>query len=103
MEYTGFATKKERLEYLLSRDGDLCFICQLPFDKDAATIDHWIPLSKGGTWDIDNLRLTHRQCNNWKADQVPDKNGKVVRQVKDRRKVVKRSNGRRGSLHPVPH
>lgn len=32
-------------------------------DDEYATIDHILPLSKGGGWANDNLRLVHRRCN----------------------------------------
>lgn len=37
-----------------------------------ATIDHYIPLSKGGTHALSNLRLVCRKCNAIKANSVPD-------------------------------
>jgi len=57
---------------LINKYGNLCCVCNIPFNnmKDI-TIDHWIPLSKGGTDDIDNLRLAHRKCNTLKADILP--------------------------------
>lgn len=47
------------------RGGPLCWICEKP---GADTIDHVIPLSKGGGNDPGNLRPAHRACNTRKAD-----------------------------------
>lgn len=32
------------------------------------TIDHKKPVSKGGTWDYENLQLAHRLCNSLKGN-----------------------------------
>lgn len=49
---------------LIKRDGAICQLCLEPIDsmKDA-TIDHITPVSKGGTDQLNNLRLTHHLCN----------------------------------------
>ena len=58
---------------IYTRDQGLCQICGLPvpYDKSpdklwSATIDHIVPLSKGGTHEPDNCQLTHRLCNSIK-------------------------------------
>jgi len=38
---------------------------------DFATIDHFIPLSKGGKSGLYNLRLACKECNDIKANQHP--------------------------------
>lgn len=37
-----------------------------------ATIDHVVPLSAGGTWELDNLRLACSPCNHLKGDGSAD-------------------------------
>ena len=77
MEITWQGKEKMILD-LLARDGDVCFICKKDFGKkEKKTIDHWIPISKGGTWDLPNLRLAHRECNFWKGDRVPLEDGTI--------------------------
>jgi hypothetical protein len=44
-------------EYLFSRDGNQCFYSGRPMTKDNATIEHLIPLSKGGRNCKENLVL----------------------------------------------
>ena len=51
--------------------GAPCVACGTPSD----TIDHIIPLSKGGTNDIDNLQPMCRSCNAKKNDSLPDQQG----------------------------
>lgn len=44
----------------------------LPNCGKAATIEHCMPLSRGGTWALDNLRLCHVGCNRHLADHPPE-------------------------------
>jgi len=57
----------------------VCAICGRPVDFDrkfpdpwSATLDHIVPISKGGDpADINNLQLAHLQCNRIKASRLP--------------------------------
>jgi len=57
---------------------DICGICGLPVDKElkspdpmSKTVDHIIPVSKGGhPSDLSNLQLAHRCCNRQKGDRL---------------------------------
>lgn len=69
-------TREERLVALEERDGPDCFLCRKPFKStEEKTFDHWIPRSKGGTWDLENLRLAHKRCNALKGDLMPNEDG----------------------------
>lgn len=57
--------------------GNDCHICNHPIDLSLArtsrmglTVDHVIPLSKGGSDELDNLRPAHWICNNRKSDKI---------------------------------
>ena len=71
---------KERVRQVRERDGDHCWRCGHPMVFDgrhpnagrAATVEHVLPLSKGGAWALDNLRLCHVGCNRYLADNLPD-------------------------------
>lgn len=59
------------------RDGWLCGICGLLIDRElprtsqiGATIDHIIPLSRGGAHKLSNLQAAHRTCNQRKGARV---------------------------------
>ena len=63
----------------------ICGICGKPVDFSyryphplSPTVDHIIPVSKGGhPSDLDNLQLAHRCCNMEKSDRLMDKKYKV--------------------------
>ena len=55
------------LPAIMRRYGDRCFYCPGP----AETRDHYVPRSKGGSNDLDNLRPACRPCNSIKGDMMP--------------------------------
>lgn len=69
-----------RPEQIYIRDKYKCWICGCKvvstygkdscINKDAATLDHVIPLAKGGTHTKDNLKTACRQCNSIKSDNI---------------------------------
>jgi 5-methylcytosine-specific restriction endonuclease McrA len=55
---------------IFSRDGWVCQLCLAPIDPSlsgtypaGATIDHIIPVSRGGRHGDENLQAAHRACN----------------------------------------
>lgn len=68
-------------EQVVREYGDNCHICQKTIDLELArthryglTVDHVIPVSKGGTDDMSNLRPAHWICNIIKSDKMPEGN-----------------------------
>ncbi len=73
-----------KLDKVIERDDGICYICGRRTSKDDhyyshgwftvgdsyPTIDHVIPLAKGGTHTWDNVRLACRRCNSEKRDSV---------------------------------
>lgn len=55
----------ERL-IVLERDDGVCGICGGDVDPLAFTIDHIIPIARGGPHEMANLQLAHKLCNNRK-------------------------------------
>jgi 5-methylcytosine-specific restriction endonuclease McrA len=52
-----------------------CYLCGQAIDPDARgdetpSIDHVTPVSRGGTWQVANLRPVHRGCNQRKGGRV---------------------------------
>lgn len=72
------------IEGIIARDGDACYLCGEECDLNDyvvrndgthisgnlyPSIEHVIPVSKGGTHTWDNVLLAHRQCNSMKSDK----------------------------------
>lgn len=51
--------------------GNSCHICQLPIAEGEFSIDHVIPMSKGGSDSVENIRPAHLKCNRVKRDHLP--------------------------------
>lgn len=68
-QYKGFKPhKRNELVALIKRDGLKCQLCNENIDMSriglfGVSIDHIVPRSKGGTDELENLRLTHCICN----------------------------------------
>lgn len=79
------------LESLYKRDAGVCYLCGCKCSyedyvvRDGAfiagdwypSVDHVMPLSKGGTHAWDNVRLAHRRCNYLKGDRVLTDDGDI--------------------------
>lgn len=66
-------------EQVVKQYGSDCHICHEPIDlalprthRFGLTVDHLMPVSKGGTDDITNLRPAHWICNIKKSDKMPE-------------------------------
>jgi len=59
-----------KLRRLLKRN-PRCFYCRVALDETTATLDHYIPRSKGGHNGRRNLVLACLPCNSDKADMMP--------------------------------
>jgi len=49
----------------------MCGLCDLALDANSYHVDHWKPLSKGGSNDKSNLKLLHPKCNLSKGAKLP--------------------------------
>lgn len=52
--------------------GRKCYYCGKILTEENVTRDHYIPLVKGGTDDIDNIVPCCQHCNSTKRNQMPD-------------------------------
>lgn len=58
-------------EQLLERDGKECAVCRVDdLTVKNSTLDHIMPVSRGGTGALVNLRLAHDECNSRRGNQL---------------------------------
>lgn len=84
------------LEKLIQRDEGICKICGRQVDtedyyytdegyfiagENYPSIDHIIPLAKGGTHTWDNIQLAHRHCNSIKRDSIIEQEEKQLKWI----------------------
>jgi 5-methylcytosine-specific restriction endonuclease McrA len=55
---------------IIKRDGYICHICGGEVNKDDVHFDHVIPLSKGGSHSMDNIKVSHSHCNLVKFNKI---------------------------------
>ncbi|MBB71508.1 MAG: hypothetical protein CMF50_03840 [Legionellales bacterium] len=55
---------------LYKRENQECAICKIPLSLSEMTLDHIIPLSKGGHNDLVNLQCVCNICNQKKSDKL---------------------------------
>ena len=78
-------------EAIYARDGFTCQLCSEPVDMTTAdpdmkpTLDHRVPLSKGGLHVSANVQLAHSICNQYKRDLTGKKARKAVQAGLERR------------------
>lgn len=73
----GAGSKTLSFRQVAERDGWVCALCSKDVDPTllvphphAATLDHVLPLARGGTHTMDNAQLAHFICNSVKRDIV---------------------------------
>lgn len=54
-----------------------CYWCCEPLTLDTSTIDHVIPLTRGGTYARNNLKLSCLKCNNVRGDAMTEITGGI--------------------------
>ena len=64
-----------QVEYIMDhkvyqRDEGICGICGEDIDQEDLTIDHIVPLIRGGQHTHDNVQATHRWCNAAKGNRL---------------------------------
>lgn len=71
-------TIRDRHRRHIARGRPPCHLCGQPINYDAGhlapdsyTVDHVMPLAKGGTDTLDNKAAAHRACNRAKSDALP--------------------------------
>ena len=62
--------EKVSIAVLYIRDNKTCTLCHTHVKRSEWSIDHIIPLAKGGTHTYRNTALAHKLCNSRKRDKV---------------------------------
>lgn len=69
--------RKARRLRIAARDSWLCALCGRPVDPElrwpdplSASLDHVVPVSRGGSDEDDNVQLAHQRCNNRKYNKL---------------------------------
>lgn len=58
------------LAVIYQRDQGICSLCHQPVNRAEASMDHIVPLSKGGEHSYRNIALAHLSCNLAKNNKV---------------------------------
>lgn len=79
-------SSRNRRIKLMNRGVDKCHWCEKPLTIDSSTLEHIIPLSRGGLDNDNNTTLACAPCNNNRGSEMPEidchKKQKVIEQVK---------------------
>jgi|ERR1700722_218151 len=62
--------EKFTLDEIFERDNQTCYLCGKAVTRRDATMDHVIPITKGGPHTRANVKLAHRGCNARKSDRI---------------------------------
>jgi hypothetical protein len=54
------------------RDNGVCGLCGKHVEPDDVSVDHILPISRGGQNTLDNYQLAHHRCNSAKNNRLPD-------------------------------
>lgn len=65
------AAKRAMRRVALRDCGQRCVYCAMPLDHHTATLDHVVPLARGGEHDPGNLVVACAPCNRLKGDLLP--------------------------------
>lgn len=64
-----FKSNRWNRKHLINTYGNICHICKKPIERmEEVTVDHVIPLSKGGADLLENMRPAHEKCNHDKGN-----------------------------------
>lgn len=67
----GVTVEHVELTVLVERDRGRCGVCGLPVRAADASVDHILPVSKGGAHSYANTRLAHLRCNKVRGNRGP--------------------------------
>lgn len=71
MAIVSTAAKRARRQALWDAGMRVCWICKGPLTLATMTLDHYVPSSRGGGDEIENLRPAHARCNEERGNEMP--------------------------------
>jgi 5-methylcytosine-specific restriction endonuclease McrA len=90
------------------RDGWVCGVCSEAIDPDlryphlmSASVDHVVPMSRGGGHVWDNVQAAHFMCNSLKSDHDDDDDATIT-MIETKRSVVIPISTTPQPTHPMP-
>jgi 5-methylcytosine-specific restriction endonuclease McrA len=72
MRCVNSTTRRKLRSQAYEREGGNCFYCSEALPIERITLDHIIPLSKGGWTRLDNLVCSCWSCNNKKSNKTAE-------------------------------
>ncbi|KKM97492.1 hypothetical protein LCGC14_1167430 [marine sediment metagenome] len=77
------AARRWRIKTLIKKYRGKCAFCDInvvftPNVSNQATVDHIVPLSRGGFEEFLNLQLLCRKCNLGKGSSMIDEDGEII-------------------------
>lgn len=73
----GGSHSAEDIQERMEEQGFMCFYCSEPLEDDYH-VDHYYPISKGGSNDAENIVVACPSCNLSKNDKAPDEFMKLI-------------------------
>lgn len=91
---------RQQLAAILKRQGHRCFLSGRPLTPSNVSVDHLVPLSRGGSQDASNLRLVTRGANQAKSNLLLEEFVELCRDVvsEDRRRKRRKGRTKRAAL-----
>lgn len=62
--------KRSKTKKLITEYGSVCWWCGSNLLREQVTIDHLRPKSKGGSHNLENLRIACKSCNEKRRDSL---------------------------------
>ena len=82
------SAKRRKLYALVKRDGTSCFWCGVQTQDGALTLDHLVPVSKGGSHHLSNLVLACQRCNEKRGNKYIGQSPGFMRRMAELKAVA---------------
>ncbi len=84
-----YNNRKNIIKYLIRNYGKKCQLCDRRLKTKEITVDHIVPVSKGGTHDIGNLQILCHTCHTWKdSPKKSDAQFNIMKEALEKAKLL---------------